>query len=207
MSKHGAKVEDSLFSPALLRPLSDIGYLKFRGIDEWTIKSPIFQGKILECQIGNFRNVAFPYQEVIGGTYVGAEIRNHQFKRHLRGSLRSSSVWMSNVPAKAKRLVICESAIDCLSYFQIKGDSEDVYISFGGSITQNQLMCIRNIVSDLIIDPSFKIVVAVDSDRSGLEYAAKIRESFPLAVFDYPNEKDYNEDLKNIQSLLPRRHF
>ena len=37
MSRHGEIVEESLFSPALLKPLKDMDYLKFRGIDESTL--------------------------------------------------------------------------------------------------------------------------------------------------------------------------
>lgn len=207
LSRHGEIVEESLFSPALLKPLRDIDYLKFRGIDESTLKSPCFQGKILQCRIGNFCNIAFPYQETIDGKFVGAEVRNHQFKRHLRGSLRTSSVWVSNIPAQVKRLIICESAIDCLSYFQIKGETEDLYMSFGGSITTGQLQSICNIIKQLTLDCTFRVVIAVDRDKMGKEYAAKMLEAIPDAIVDYPDGKDYNEDLNNAKPILKRRHI
>jgi hypothetical protein len=194
MSKHGQIVEESLFSPALLKPLRDMDYLKSRGIEESTLKSPCFQGKILQCRIGNFFNIAFPYQETIDGKYVGAEVRNHQFKRHLRGSLRTSSVWVSNIPVRVKRLIICESAIDCLSYFQIKGEMDDVYISFGGSITNGQLQTINNLVKQLPLEITFLVIIAVDNDKMGRDYAKKILKAIPVAIVDYPEGKDYNED-------------
>jgi len=206
-SKHGEIVEESLFSPALLKPLKDIDYLKFRGIDERTLRSTCFQGKVLQCKIGNFCNIAFPYQETIDGKFVGAEVRNHQFKRHLRGSLRTTSVWVSNIPAQVKRLIICESAIDCLSYFQIKGDMEDVYMSFGGSITNGQLQSICNMVKQLPLDTTFRVVIAVDNDKMGKEYTHKILEAFPDGIIDYAEGKDYNEDLKNVRILFKHRHL
>jgi hypothetical protein len=206
-SRHGELVEESTFSPVVLKPLKDMDYLKLRGIDESTLRSTNFHGKILQCRIGNFCNIAFPYQETIGGKYVGAEIRNHQFKRHLRGSLRTSSVWVSNIPDQAKRLIISESAIDCLSYFQIKGDFEDVYMSFGGSITNGQLQTICNMVKQLPLDATFRVIIAVDHDKMGKEYAKKILEVISDAIVDYPDGKDYNEVLKNALPFIKQRRL
>jgi hypothetical protein len=206
-SRHGEVVVDSTFSPALLKPLKDMDYLKFRGINESTLKSTTFQGKILQCRIGNFCNIAFPYQETIGGKYVGAEVRNHQFKRHLRGSLRSSSVWISNIPTEVKRLIICESAIDCLSYYQLKGAVEDVYISIGGSITNGQLLTILTMVKQLPIQNTFRVIIAVDHDKMGKEYTRKILASIPDAIIDYPEGKDFNEVLKNALPFFNQRHL
>jgi hypothetical protein len=207
LSRHGELVEESTFSPAVLKPLKDMDYLKFRGIQEETVKSTLFAGKILQCQIGHFSNIAFPYQEKIGDNYVGAEVRNHQFKRHLRGSLRSSSVWVSNVPREVKRLIICESAIDCLSYFQLKGTMGDVYISIGGSITNGQLLTIFNMVKQIPLDATFRVVIAVDHDKMGKEYTKKILAAIPDAIVDYPEGKDYNEELKNALLLFKHRHL
>ncbi len=198
-SRHGEVVEELTFLPALLKPLKDMDYLKFRGIDESTLRSTNFHGKILQCRIGNFCNIAFPYQESIGGKYVGAEVRNHHFKRHLRGSLRSYSVWVSNVPSQVKRLIICESAIDCLSYHQLKGTLEDVYLSIGGSLTQGQLLCMRNMITQLPVGLAYQIIVAVDHDEMGHTYIQKILEAFPKAIVDQPTGKDYNEDLQNTR--------
>lgn len=206
-SRHGEGVEELTFLPALLKPLEDVDYLKFRGIDESTLRSTNFQGKILQCRIGNFCNIAFPYQETIGGKYVGAEIRNHQFKRHLSGSLRSSSVWMSNIPTQVKRMIICESAIDCLSYYQLKRAVEAVYISIGGSITEGQMKCIGNIVKDMSLDSAFQMVVAVDRDEKGKAYTQKILGVFSKAFVDYPTGKDFNEDLITAQSSIKSKNI
>jgi hypothetical protein len=206
-SRHGQGVEELTFSPALLKPLEDADYLKFRGIDESTLRSTNFKGKMLQCRIGNFCNIAFPYQETIGGKYVGAEVRNHHFKRHLRGSLRSSSVWISNIPTEVKRMIICESAIDCLSYNQLKGAVEDVYISFGGSITNGQLLTILTMVKQLLLDATVQVIIAVDHDKMGKEYTKKILAAIPDAIVDYPEGKDYNEELKNALLLFKHRHL
>lgn len=207
LSRHGEKVEQAVFSPVLLKPLEDMGYLKARGITESTIKSAAFHGKVLQCKIGNFSNIAFPYQETIGGKYVGAEVRNHQFKRHLRGSLRSSSVWISNIPTQVKRMIICESTIDCLSYYQLKGAVEDVYISIGGSITKGQLQSICNMVKQLTLDATLRVIIAVDHDKMGKEYAKKILEVISDAIVDYPDGKDYNEVLKNALPFFKPRYL
>ena len=200
-SAYGPKVTEIQFSATLLRPLRDQRFLRSRGIDPATLDADCFKGSILECTFGESVQVAFPYRQHINGIIVGAEVRNTHVKRHMAGTKRSSSVWVSNIPAQTSRVVICESAIDCLSYYQLKGKPGDVYVSFGGTITPGQMVCVNDMVKEMTKDRAFKMIIAVDNDEAGMGYAAKFSEAFPAAERDRPVGKDFNDDLMNQPSM------
>jgi hypothetical protein len=84
---------------------------------------------------------------------------------------------------------------------------EDIYMSFGGTITNGQLQTICNMVKQLPLDATFRVIIAVDHDKMGKEYTKKILEVIPDAIVDYPEGKDYNEELKNALLLFKYRHL
>ena len=129
-SSHGTKVSEVSFNPGLLAPLKDMGYLSSRGILPATLDDACFRGKIHSCSGMAGGCVAFPYRQSLDGPVVGAEVRGTSIKRHLPGTRKSTSVWVSNPPLVTDRLVVCESAIDCLSYHQLKGAKGNLYVSF-----------------------------------------------------------------------------
>jgi hypothetical protein len=198
-SSHGSKVTELHFSPTTLEPLSDTGYLLSRGILPATITDLSFQGRILSCRGRRDGTVAFPYRETIDGPVIGAEARGPSMKRHLPGTRKSSSVWVSHPPLVTRRIIVCESAIDCLSYHQLKGAEGDLYISFGGSLTCGQLDCILKMHRCLGHWEGAKVIIAVDNDEAGEVYSVKLKRAFPDAELVRPSVgKDFNETLKQV---------
>jgi hypothetical protein len=202
LSRHGIKVSEVSFNPGLLAPLKDMGYLSSRGILPATLDDACFRGRIHSCSGMAGGCVAFPYRQSLDGPVVGAEVRGASMKRHLPGTRKSTSVWASNPPLVSERLVVCESAIDCLSYHQLKGGKGNLYVSFGGMLTQGQLDCISGIIKTIGRSDGFKVVVAVDNDRAGKSYASALLERFPNAHLDRPTVgKDFNDMLKGQISV------
>jgi hypothetical protein len=80
-------------------------------------------------------------------------------------------------------------------------------MSFGGSITNRQLQTMCNMVKQLLLDATFRVIIAVDHDKMGKEYTKKIFAAIPNAVVDYPQGKDYNEELKKAMLLFKHRHL
>ena len=118
----------------------------------------------------------------------------------VEGSNRSVSVWHSNIPDIPDRIVLTESPIDALSYHQLKGNRNSLYISFGGSVTAGQLETVKSIITGANASPELKIISAVDNDEMGKAYTEKFKETFSgNIVEDYPRLNDYNEDLKKSQ--------
>jgi hypothetical protein len=204
-SRHGTKVSEVSFNPGLLAPLKDMGYLSSRGILPATLEDDAFRNRVMSsCSMGS-ACVAFPYRQSLDGPIVGAEVRSASMKRHLPGTRKSTGVWVSNPPLVTERLVICESAIDCLSYHQLKGGKGYLYVSFGGSLTQGQSDCISAMVDTLEKAQGFKVLVAVDNDEAGLAYSSRLTEAFRGSLVDKPSKgKDFNEELLMRSSTMRR---
>ena len=66
---------------------------------------------------------------------TGYELRGIDLKAFMANGKRG--LWYSNNIRTSKSVVICESAIDCLSHFQLYG-WDCAYVSFGGAISLKQ---------------------------------------------------------------------
>ena len=185
--------------PEGITELKNPGYLYFRGLQSQTLNSAAFKDKIFNVRIGEYDNIGFPYYDAEGRT-VGFELRNKQFKHVIEGSDRSFGIWHSNIPKILEALILTESPIDALSYHQLKGKENLLYISFGGSVTIGQLETVKNIITASNASSELKIISAVDNDEMGKIYTEKFKEAFSKNIVeDYPGLNDYNEDLKKNQ--------
>jgi hypothetical protein len=140
-------------------------------------------------------NTAFPYRSAMNAEILGAEIRNHQYKGHMAGSKKSASVWFSNPLQETQRIVICESALDCLSHFELTYDPGNMYVSFGGQLTQGQIIVIKELHHDLSALRQIEILIGVDMDQKGEEYSAVLSRAFTNAQKMTMDTKDQNEAL------------
>ena len=194
-SRHGSKVEEAVFNKALLKPIKDYSWLMSRGISKETIESPLFNNAIFQYRSGMHMNTAFPYRTKLGGEIVGAEVRNHQYKGHMAGSRKTNSIWISLPVIDCKRIVICESALDCLSHYELDPDPQNAYVSFGGQLTQGQLRAIKNLHDQLSKQSSLEVYIGVDMDTKGDDYTRKIEQLFPQSNRLTMQGKDLNEQL------------
>jgi len=185
--------------PDGLLELKDPTYLFFRGIQSQTINNSLFKEKIFNVKLNGYDNIGFPFYNASGDT-VGFELRNKQFKHVIGGTDRSVGIWHSNLPHTIEYVILTESPIDALSYHQLKGKNNSLYVSFGGSVTQGQLETLTSIILEANVNPELRIISAVDNDKMGRIYTEKFKEVFSEKIIeDYPRLKDYNEDLKKGQ--------
>ena len=183
--------------PKGLTDINDPGYLHYRGITSNTINDAAFEGKIYNVKRNDFNNIGFPYYNA-AGEIVGFELRNKQFKHVIEGSDRSVGIWHSNIPKTIKLVILTESPIDALSYHQLKGKKNSLYISFGGSVAEGQLETSKQVITGAHPGKALMIVSAVDNDEMGKLYTKKFKELLPWNIVeDYPIGNDYNEDLKH----------
>ena len=155
--------------PQGLSELKDPTYLYYRGIQSQTINNSLFKGKIFNVKLNGYDNIGFPYYNSFGDT-VGFELRNKQFKHVIEGTDRSVGIWHSNLPQTLEYVILTESPIDSLSYHQLKGKENSLYVSFGGSVTFGQLETVKTIIEGANVIPELKIISAVDNDEMGRVY-------------------------------------
>lgn len=206
------KVTSFFKLPEGLRPLDNPEYLLQRGISKNTLAA--FQAVIKNVKSGptnSFDNIAFPYFDKVGNI-VGFEVRNKRFKKMEPGSNRSIAVWHSKVPTNhLEKVILTESPIDALSYFQLKGKEYPVqntlYVAFGGSVAKGQLDTVQAIVSGNSKKKNDIVFVsAVDNDKQGRAYTERFKNVFDRIIEDYPIKKDHNEDLMASQIASPKAY-
>ena len=97
------------------------------------------------------------------------------------------------------RLIVAESAIDAMSYYQ-HDPAPALVLSFGGEMSPEQPELLRHVLTKY---PAAQIVTATDADAQGDDYAALIEAVRPDAVRARPlTGKDWNETLRT--SPAPR---
>lgn len=173
-----------------LRPLpTDHPYLtQERGIGAQTVRG---FGK--DLALDKKGQVCFPTFDR-DGRYCGSDKRisgRHDYKGFTRGG-RREGLWQSKVD-KADRVVICESAIDCMSYHDLKPLRGTDYISLGGSsLTPGVKEQLKGEISKYK-----EVVIATDNDKAGHQVAREIQGMRKDATLDHPKVKDWNQELKN----------
>jgi hypothetical protein len=193
------KEKTIVFESALLKPFTNTNYLvNKRGIRLDILRHELFAGTIKQMLQQQFINTAFPYTDM-NETLVGAELCNKGFKAHAAGSNRSAGIWHSNILSSTKNIVIAESGIDALSYHQLKGNAENLYISVGGNLTQGQLNTISALAKKI---NASTIIGAFDNDVAGKKFCELCRERFENFVADAPTGKDFNEELTSVSNNI-----
>ncbi|GGF27263.1 toprim domain-containing protein [Hymenobacter cavernae] len=174
--KHGDQyVPDFLLKTT---PLTDKRYLLSRGLSEETLVNSCFAGRILnhihegkskDGQPYRFVNTAFP--QLYKDRIVGLEIKANGFKGQAADSLNSSALWLSNSGAKTHTLIVSESAIDSLSYFQLKQPNNTMYASTSGNLTNNKVGEIKRLVESQNLKT---VKLAFDNNMEGHLFDTKL---------------------------------
>lgn len=163
-------------------------YLLSRGLDPATLTDPRFVNMIRSDARGN---AVFPHFDRRGIT--GYELKNNGFTGFAKGG--EKSLWYSSNIMSAKRVVICKSAIDCMSHAQATGDIEAAYLSIGGQPSAEQWRLIERAVTK-VRERGDQVVLATDADAAGDELARVIGGLAPGFERARPElGKDWNEQL------------
>jgi hypothetical protein len=159
------------------------------------LRSDRFAGRVRSDARGNS---VFPHFDQEG--LCGYEIKNSGFSGFAPGG--SKGLWLSNVRDDDNRLVLCESAIDALSFAVIYPDERTRYASIGGKMNPVQPELVRATIARM--PNGSEIVAAMDSDAAGAKLAAAVRGAFDLsgrddlrfAMVEPFGGKDWNEILQ-----------
>lgn len=109
-----------------------------------------FQSKLHIYTVGKSNNIGFPFRKPGQMEITNFEMRNYfptnnvNYKGFCRGGNKSESCWIANfVPFnQVTDLYVFESAIDAMSFYELKGFSKETtaaFISIGGNVTSGQI--------------------------------------------------------------------
>lgn len=141
--------------------------------------------------------------EITGASLRGTAGKNNQFKGLAAGTRRSQG-WFyteSDHEGPIQQVVLCESAIDCLSYQTLHPPEEKtIYLSMDGTgyVPTEQLQQYP------------KITLALDNDAAGQQMAQKLKDDLLQVQIQTPEDKDWNQDLQvemqRMQVILDRKY-
>jgi hypothetical protein len=136
--------------------------------------------------------------EVTGAALRGTAGKNNEFKGLAPGTRRTQG-WFhmeSEHPGSVQQVVLCESAIDAISYKTLHPPQEKtLYLSTDGAgfVPVQQLQAIP------------KIAIAFDHDPAGAEMTQRLKQDLPQAEIETPDQKDWNADLQEQLTQIQQR--
>ena len=142
-------------------------------------------------------NALFVHRDAAG--ISGYEKKNRNFTGFAAGG--EKTLWYSTPQAPVERLVVAESAIDALSYWQLHPQQGTRYLSVAGQFSPLQAELLARAAAKL--PAGSEVVLAVDADDAGRKLAEKMRSGMAregLAIRQHspsePHCKDWNDVLK-----------
>jgi len=169
-------------------PAHSRGYLEKRGLTTETIST--FSERIGIDQHGN---IVFRHDDLLSVT--GWEVKNKGFTGFSGGGRKALFGCKIGSPHKdaSPLLVITESAIDAMSYYQLKPEP-GFYLSFAGSLSTEQHNLLKYVLNRY---PHARVVAATDHDEQGEKFADIICSIRPDTVRTIPpTGKDWNDTLR-----------
>jgi Toprim-like/Protein of unknown function (DUF3991) len=160
-------------------------YLESRGLEPAIIAA--FADRIRTDERGN---TVFRHDDLFG--LSGWEIKNKGFSGFARGGKKAFFACRAGIMPEDKinRLVVAESALDAMSFYQ-HDQTPAFVLSFGGGLSPEQGELLRHVLTKY---PAAEIVTATDNDQQGEVFAALIQSHRPDAVRARPiRGKDWND--------------
>lgn len=178
-----------------------------RGIPASVLQYWRFEGRI---KVDGHQNAVFPHFDAEG--LCGFELKNHDFTGFATGG--SKGLWLSKAIDEDTRLVICESAIEALSFYVLFPDGRTRLASIGGKMNKAQPALIRAQIERM--PDGSEVVAAMNNDDPGRALAHVVRKEFdasgrPDLTFKQQEPEgagtDWNDLVKaRPKSPLPCRH-
>lgn len=179
-------------------PCVSLPYLTSRGLGPEVLALPNFLDRVRVDQRGN---ALFPHFD--GAGLCGFEIKNQRFTGFATGGTKG--LWFSLVVGEVKSLVLCESAIDALSFHVLNATEGARYMSTGGALNPLQPALLRSAMEKLPVGAS--VLLAFDRDAGGEKLVEAVRAVAPSSAElrrVHPPEgmgKDWNDYLKLTRGL------
>lgn len=171
---------------AVCEPVSDRhAYLESRGLETETLEH--FKERVFTDQRGN---AIFPHYDSQGVS--GLEIKNERFTGFSKGG--EKGLWVHG-PKDPEQIIVCESAIDCMSHYKLHKPEKAMYVSTAGKMSVEAKQNLKSLLDN---HPDAEVVAAFDNDPAGRKYGQELAGLAEKEVKnDLPKEsKDWNEQLQ-----------
>jgi len=181
--------------------LTDRSYLHKRGLTDETIDNPAFQGRVFTAQQNGHRNVAFPLYNERG--IASVEQKNEGFRQLL--AVPKDGIFATTPTegkgTKVERVVISESALDSMSYHQLKQATDrrnTIYVATTGTPTERQMELIQRVIDK---HQPHEAVLANDKDPGGrlfnINYLNELQP--PRTAKELEGHSTYEDAARSVQ--------
>ena len=131
------------------------------------------------------------YENKSAKKITGWEVKNEGFTGF--NTCGHRSIGIAKLGERIESIIICESFIDNMSYAQLNRTTNALFVSTGGTLTENQLSQIEALTSAY---SNASVVIATDADKAGDIYAQRLQAIVPAAARERPLAgKDWNDVL------------
>lgn len=184
-------------------------------IDYYALKQhPLFTERQLDfdtidvflhnVKIDKHNNLYFAMYDENSNT-IGYEVKNIDYKANYMSKQGLAILGLDTM--YVKNIVICESVIDALSFYELNKDklhfTNTLLVSTSGTLTDKQMFILYTLLTK---DKKRTLFVAFDNDKQGNEYTEKLKNY--LSDKHIQNEikieksvyKDFNDDLKMLKN-------
>lgn len=177
-------------------------YLESRGLTPDTIAH--FRDRIKIDTSNGYGNVVFAHCR--GGNVTGWETKNFGFRGGFtKNGTRTLFAGPLDARDEIEKIVITESAVDAMSYFQLAGEEKNrmLYTSLAGNPSRQQISQIMEL--GLSLPKVNEIIIATDADEAGDKMATLLMSSLPPGIttrhrprFSEDEKKDEKKDWNDI---------
>jgi hypothetical protein len=178
---------------ARFKPVETSSYAESRGITQETLTALPFQGRILKGFKGA---LIFPHWDGYG--LCGYEVKTFGFTSF--SSKGYKSLWVSRVPSTLEQIVIAESGIEALSYYQATSPKHTLFASAGGNWSKDVADRLHNLMKRF---PNACVVGAFNNDNGGYRQSERLSEIALAAGSAYRSDlppvegADWNDTVNN----------
>jgi hypothetical protein len=178
---------------AAMQPYAGTYLTRERGIDKRVIEA-------FEVRQDERGNACFGHRDYVDVS--GWEVKNQGFTGFSAGGERAVTLVVPG-GGKPKKIVICESAIDAMSYAQLKHERGNCYMSTAGAqLSPAQ----RTLLTQILSKTTLPVVLAMDKDAAGERMAQEVAQMAPQGVQttrEVPEAgKDWNDALRAQQAAM-----
>ncbi|QDT57093.1 hypothetical protein Pan44_51590 [Caulifigura coniformis] len=172
-----------------------------RRIPVEVLHDPIFRDRIRR---DDRHNALFSHFNQAG--LCGFEIKNRSWTGFSPGGIKGLAC--SRPRPDDREMVVCETAIDMLSYAALKGIPGRRFFSTAGQISPMQAECLRSAFRNM--PPGSTVILAFDHDDGGRTLAVQVRDALGptgcAITEDFPQQPgaDWNDVLQNHGETMSR---
>ncbi|VVT28059.1 toprim domain-containing protein [Marinobacter salarius] len=159
-------------------PVDSSSYAESRGIRQETLTALPFQGRILKGFKGA---LIFPHWDDKG--LCGYEVKAFGFTSF--SSKGFKSLWVSRIPATLNSIVVCESGIEALSYYQYRNPPHTLFVSAGGNWSKEVSGRLEKLFERF---PGAEVIGAFNNDQGGARQGERLKELVSGVGSSYRND-------------------